>query len=93
MLNKYAKQKKRRRNFSIDRRHHYDKILDETNEKKGSGWMKQIALVGFLSAMIFLAFQVKNKIKDGPVGLNEVLGNEKEEHAGLKEKLKKQKKK
>ena len=54
--------------------------------------MKQFALAAFLSAMVFLAFQVKNKIKEGPVSLVEVMGNEKEELAGGKEKPKKKKK-
>lgn len=90
MLNKYAKQKKRRRNFSIDRSHHYEKILEEAAERKSSGFVKKLMLVGLLSTLIFLSFQVKQRLEDKDKGFLELKGDDKDE-AGQKDKGKKKK--
>lgn len=63
VVNKYAKQKKRRRNFAIDRSHHYDKILEEAGESKSRGRAKTLGLVLVLAAMVFLVFQVQRRME------------------------------
>lgn len=63
MLNKYAKQKKRRRNFSIDRRHHYEKILEEETERKGSGLLKKLFLIGALTGVVFLCIMIWHRME------------------------------
>lgn len=78
MLNKYAKQKKRRRNFSIDRTHHYDKILDEATIKKNSGFFKIVIMVSVLCALVYLGFKVRDGIDVG--SMKDLEYNEKEEN-------------
>ena len=94
VLNKYAKQKKRRRNYSIDRSHHYEKILEESTEKVGSGFKKQILLVLCLSFVVFMCFQVKKKMEEPETNFVELVVSKKEENdANLKGKDKKKKNK
>ena len=63
VLNKYAKQKKRKRNFLFDRGHHYETILEEANQSKTGGILKLILYVIILSALVGLYFQVKSRIE------------------------------
>lgn len=91
MLNKYAKQKKRRRNFSIDRSHHYEKILEESAERKSSGFLKKAGLVLLLSAIVFLSFQVRQRMETHGKGYIDV-GNDDKDEPAAKEKAKKKKK-
>lgn len=91
MLNKYAKQKKRRRNFSIDRSHHYEKILEESAERKSSGTIKKLALVLMLSALVFLGFQVKQRMESQAKGFAD-LGNDDRDEPASKDKSRKKKK-
>ena len=92
VLNKYAKQKKRKRNFSIDRSHHYDIILDEDVEKKGSGYLKPFLLVLFLSFGVFIAMQVKLKMSDQSLSFSGSTPNAKEDDPSNPKTQKKNKK-
>lgn len=91
VLNKYAKQKKRRRNFSIDRSHHYEKILEEAAERKSSGFSKKVLLIGLLSAIIFMSIQVHQRMSENSKGFEDVGGREEKEEQGQKGKRRKNK--
>lgn len=81
MVNKYAKQKKRRRNFSIDRSHHYDKILEEAGERKSRNIAKKLGLILVLAAIVFLSFQVKQRMDSTGKEFAEAAGRRESEDA------------
>lgn len=89
MLNKYAKQKKRRRNFSIDRRHHYEKILEESAERASRGYAKRIGWVVVLSGLVMLGFLVNQRMANLGNKLLEVVRESQADDQSGREKTKK----
>ena len=65
MQNRYAKLKKRRRNFYVDRAHHYSVIYDEERENAGSGLLKLGVLVAALTAAVWFAMQARAYLQTG----------------------------
>jgi hypothetical protein len=92
VLNKYAKQKKRRRNFSIDRRHHYEKILEEATERKGSGFFKKVFLIAIMTGAVFLSILVRQRMESHGKEYADIVRESHEEITGGKEKGKKKRK-
>ena len=63
VLNKYAKQKKRKRNFLFDRSHHYETVIEEDNAKKGAGVLRPVLYVLALCGMVVMYFRVKSRVE------------------------------
>ncbi len=59
VYNKYAKLKKRKRNFYIDKSEHYDVIIDESTEGASSGFLKLLVFVGFISVIVIVIMKTK----------------------------------